>query len=107
MSKSTFKDPDFAPVYDNDGETIMHYTAPDIDAPDKSWTIGVDLEGGKLLIWPETPASAPQLSPAQALEMGRALIAVAARYLNGPDYAALEAASLGDPAAARAGGDTE
>jgi hypothetical protein len=107
MSQSTFKDPDFAPVYDSDGTTILHHTAPDIDAPDRSWSIGIDLERGKVLIWPETPASAPQLSPAQALEMGRALIAVAARYLNGPDYAALEAASLGDPAAARAGGDTE
>jgi hypothetical protein len=74
---------DFAPVFDNDGVTVMHYSAPDIDAPDGSWSIAVDLEDGKVGIWPETEVSSRHLSPAQALELGRALVTVAERYMGG------------------------
>lgn len=48
------------------------------------WDISTDWEpSAGVLIWPETKGRDPQLSPAQALEMGRALVAVAQRYMGG------------------------
>lgn len=70
----------FAAIEDSMGEVQIQ--GPTVTGD--GWDISTDWEPSTgVLIWPETNGGDPQLSPAQALEMGRALVAVAQRYMGG------------------------
>ena len=69
----------FTPEYDNDGTTVMHYEGPTVEGDGWNILTSWSPDSG-FLLWPARIGGDEQFTPAQALQMGRALITTSEKY---------------------------